>query len=106
MNTCYNALDYHVENGDADKIAIVYDSPVTNTVKEITYGELLDQVSRFAGVLAEKGIIKGDRVIINHPDIAECAVIGVEDELKGQLPLGLVVLKSGVNNDTKNSLTN
>ncbi|MBN1381405.1 MAG: propionyl-CoA synthetase [Deltaproteobacteria bacterium] len=83
LNTCYNALDYHVENGRKDQTAIIYDSPVTDTVKKITYGELLDKVSAFAGALAGIGVTKGDTVIIYMPMIPEaltavfaCARIG------------------------------
>lgn len=74
VNTCYNALDYHVEQGKGDKTAIIYDSPVTDTIKKITYSELLDTVARFAGVLAAQGVEKGDRVIIYMPMIPEAAV--------------------------------
>ena len=74
LNTCYNAIDYHVENGRADQVAIIYDSPQTNTVKKITYGELLEQVSRFAGVLTAQGLGKGDRAIIYMPMIPETAI--------------------------------
>ncbi|MCD6292708.1 MAG: AMP-binding protein, partial [Deltaproteobacteria bacterium] len=74
LNTCYNAIDYHVENGRADQVAIIYDSPQTNTVKKITYGDLLEQVSRFAGVLTAQGVGKGDTVIIYMPMIAETAI--------------------------------
>jgi len=73
MNTCYNAIDYHVENGRADQNAIIYDSPVTGTVKKYTYKELQDLVSRFAGVLKEQGVEKGDRVIVYMPMIPEAA---------------------------------
>lgn len=83
LNTCYNALDYHVENGRKDQTAIIYDSPVTDTVKKITYGELLNKVSRFAGALLGIGVKKGDTVIIYMPMIPEaltavlaCARIG------------------------------
>ena len=48
-NTCYNAVDLHVKNGNGEKIAIIYDSPITNSQKKITYTELKDQVSIFAG---------------------------------------------------------
>ena len=51
LNTCYNAVDRHVEQGRGDQAAIIYDSPVTGTVQTITYAELQDQVSRFAGAL-------------------------------------------------------
>ncbi len=82
-NSCYNAVDLHVENGRGDQAAIIYDSPVTDTIREYTYTDLKDQVSRFAGVLASKGVTKGDRVIIYMPMIPEavfamlaCARIG------------------------------
>ncbi|MEA3333501.1 MAG: propionyl-CoA synthetase [Pseudomonadota bacterium] len=74
LNTCYNAIDYHVENGRADQVAIIYDSPQTNTVKKITYSELLEQVSRFAGVLTAQGLKKGDTAIIYMPMIPETAI--------------------------------
>lgn len=74
LNTCYNALDRHVESGRADQIALIYDSPVTQTVRTYTYRELLDYVSRFAGVLHNLGIRKGDTVVIYMPMIPEAAV--------------------------------
>lgn len=75
LNTCYNALDYHVdERGRGDKIAIIYDSPVTNTIKKYTYAELRDKVAAFAGVLVEQGVTKGDRVIVYMPMIPEAAI--------------------------------
>ena len=74
MNTCYNALDRHVEGGRANQTAIIYDSPVTNTIRKITYRELLDQVSRFAGALKGLGVNKGDTVVIYMPMIPQAAV--------------------------------
>lgn len=74
LNTCYNALDCHVEAGRGDQTAVIYDSPVTATVKKISYSELLDQVSRFAGVLRSKGVSRGDRVVIYMPMIPEALV--------------------------------
>jgi propionyl-CoA synthetase len=74
MNTCYNAIDRHVENGRADQTAIIYDSPVTNTIKKITYKELQDKVATFAGGLASLGVTKGDTVVIYMPMIPEAAV--------------------------------
>lgn len=74
VNSCYNALDLHVETGRADQLALIYDSPVTGTVKTFTYRELLDQVARFAGVLAGHGVEKGDRVIIYMPMVPEAAI--------------------------------
>ncbi len=74
MNTCHLALDYHVANGRGDQVAIYYDSPVTESKKAITYKELLDQVSRFAGVLKQQGVSKGDRVLIYMPMVPEAAI--------------------------------
>ncbi len=74
MNTCYNAIDRHVENGRADQVAIIYDSPVTDTLLKITYKELLEKVSTFAGALASQGVGKGDTVVIYMPMIPEAAV--------------------------------
>jgi len=83
LNTCYNAVDYHVENGRAEQVAIIYDSPVTGTCQKITYKELLDRVSKLAGALTTQGVSRGDRVIIYMPMIPEavtamlaCARIG------------------------------
>ena len=74
MNTCYNAVDLHVEQGRGDQVAFIYDSPVTGTVRRITYRELRDEVARFAGALVDRGIGRGDRVIIYMPMIPEAAV--------------------------------
>jgi len=74
LNTCYNAVDYHVQDGRGDQTAIIYDSPVTNTVSKITYRELLDKVSTFAGALRDLGVSKGDTVIIYMPMIPEAPV--------------------------------
>ncbi len=74
VNTCYNALDRHVAAGRADQPALIYDSPVTQTIACFTYRELLHHVSRFAGVLVGQGVGKGDRVIIYMPMVPEAAV--------------------------------
>ncbi|NOX19692.1 MAG: propionyl-CoA synthetase [Nitrospirae bacterium] len=74
LNTCYNALDRHVEGGRADQVALIYDSPVTDTIKKFTYRELLDRVARFAGVLRKLGVQKGDTVVIYMPMIPEAAI--------------------------------
>ncbi|MBS1112426.1 MAG: acyl-CoA synthetase/AMP-acid ligase [Nitrospirae bacterium] len=74
LNTCYNALDRHVESGRADQTALIYDSPVTKTIQKFTYRELLDTVARFAGVLKSLGVKKGDTVVIYMPMIPEAAV--------------------------------
>ncbi len=64
MNTCHLALDIHVENGRGNQLALIYDSPVTDTQKTFTYRELLDKTSRFAGALKNLGVEKGDRVCL------------------------------------------
>ena len=74
VNTCYNALDLHVENGRADQLALIYDSPVTGKIQTFTYRELRDEVATFAGALAGLGVGKGDRVIIYMPMIPQAAV--------------------------------
>ncbi|MDH7594381.1 MAG: propionyl-CoA synthetase [Methanomicrobiales archaeon] len=74
LNTCYNALDRHVEAGDGDRTALIYDSPVTGTVRKYTYRALLDQVARCAGGLRRLGVQKGDRVVIYMPMIPETVV--------------------------------
>ena len=73
-NTCYNALDYHIEKGRGEKIAIIYDSPITNTQKKITYYELREKVALFAGALKKQGVVKKDRVIIYMPMIPEAVI--------------------------------
>lgn len=74
LNTCYNALDIHVENGRGDQNALIYDSPVTDTIQKFTYRQLRDKVAQFAGVLASCGVQKGDRIIIYMPMIPEAAI--------------------------------
>jgi propionyl-CoA synthetase len=76
LNTCFNALDRHVDGGRADQAAIIYDSPVTSTVETFTYRRLRDEVARFAGALAGLGVNRGDRVIIYMPMVPE-AVVGM-----------------------------
>ena len=74
LNTCYNALDVHIDNGRGDLAALIYDSPVTGTIKTYSYSELRDEVARFAGALKMQGVDKGDRVIVYMPMIPEAAV--------------------------------
>jgi len=74
LNTSYLALDYQIEQGRGDQLAIIYDSPVTNKKEKYTYKELLEKVSKFAGGLKSLGVTKGDRVIIYMPMIPETVV--------------------------------
>ncbi len=74
LNTCHNALDRHVDGGRADQLALIYDSPVTDTVRSYTYRELRDEVARLAGALAGLGVDKGDRVVIYMPMVPEAAM--------------------------------
>ena len=71
LNTCYNALDLHVDRGRGKQPALVYDSPVTGTVRTFTYGELRDEVARCAGMLRALGVERGDRVIVYMPMVPE-----------------------------------
>ncbi|AIZ65131.1 propionyl-CoA synthetase [Hymenobacter sp. DG25B] len=74
LNTAYLCLDYHVANGRAGQVALVYDSPVTQTLRRYTYEELLNLTARFAGGLRALGVEKGDRVIIYMPNMPEAVV--------------------------------
>jgi len=74
MNTCYLCLDYHTEQGRGEQIALIYDSPVTNTIKKYTYTELRDAVAKFAGGLQSLGVDKGNTVIIYMPLVPEAAI--------------------------------
>ncbi|HSP39448.1 MAG TPA: propionyl-CoA synthetase [Frankiaceae bacterium] len=76
LNTCHNCLDRHVDAGHGARTALIYDSPVTDTVQSFTYAELLDEVSRLAGALAGLGVGKGDRVVLYLPMVPE-AVMGM-----------------------------
>lgn len=74
LNTSWLALDYHCEQGRGDKAALIYDSPVTDTKQVYSYFELRDRVARIAGMLADQGVTKGDRVVIYMPMIPEAAM--------------------------------
>ncbi|MCC6930387.1 MAG: propionyl-CoA synthetase [Gemmatimonadaceae bacterium] len=74
LNTCYNAIDRHVENGRGEQAAVIYDSPVTGVKRTITFRELQDEVARFAGVLTSLGVAKGDRVVIYMPMTPEALI--------------------------------
>ena len=73
-NTCYNALDIHIDQGRGKKTALIYDSPITGNKSQYTYEELRSKVSKFAGALTNQGVSKGDRVIIYMPMIPEAVV--------------------------------
>jgi propionyl-CoA synthetase len=74
VNTCYNAIDRHVAGGRAEQTALIYDSPVTQTIKSFTFRELRDRVATCAGALASLGVSRGDRVIIYMPMIPEAVI--------------------------------
>ncbi|MEQ8805541.1 MAG: propionyl-CoA synthetase [Rhodospirillales bacterium] len=75
LNTCYNCLDRHVDEGNGARTALIYDSPVTGgTQRKYSYLQLRDEVATFAGVLAAQGVGKGDRVIIYMPMVPEAAI--------------------------------
>jgi propionyl-CoA synthetase len=74
FNTCYNTLDRHVEQGRADQTALIYDSPLTDSLKKFSYREMRDAVARFAGALRANGVQRGDRVVIYMPMVPEAAI--------------------------------
>ncbi len=74
LNTCYNALDVHIEKGRGEQAALIYDSPVTETVRSFSFSELRDEVAVFAGALATRGVGRGDRVLVYMPMVPEAVV--------------------------------
>jgi propionyl-CoA synthetase len=74
LNTCWNALDRHVAAGRGERIALIWDSPVTGRIERFSYAELQDRVARFAGVLKGLGVEPGDRVLIYMPMVPEAAI--------------------------------
>ncbi|OYV58737.1 MAG: hypothetical protein B7Z69_08890 [Actinobacteria bacterium 21-73-9] len=74
LNTCFNAVDRHVDEGRGDQAALIYDSPVTGTIASLTFSELRDQVARCAGALRDLGVTRGDRVVIYMPMVPEAVV--------------------------------
>ena len=89
-NTCYNALDFHIDQGKGNKTALIYDSPITGTKNKFTYDELRSKVSKFAGALSNQGVAKGDRVIIYMPMIPEACLLytspSPRDRQKSRMP--------------------
>ena len=73
-NSCYNALDLHIEKGRGEQKALIYDSPLAGIIRSYTYRELRDEVARFAGALLNEGVAKGDRVIIYMPMVPEAVI--------------------------------
>ena len=76
LNTCYNCIDRHIDRGRGKQLALIYDSPVTGTIRRFTFEELRDEVARVAGALAAQGVSAGDRVVIYMPMVPE-AVVGM-----------------------------
>ena len=74
VNTCYNALDRHVAGGRADQVALIHDSPLTNTISKFTYAEMLKEVQALAAVMQDFGVTKGDRVILYMPMVPEAVI--------------------------------
>jgi propionyl-CoA synthetase len=74
VNTCYNALDRQVLTGRADQVALIHDSPLTNSMSKFTYRQMLDEVKTLAAVIRDFGVSKGDRVIIYMPLVPEAVI--------------------------------
>ncbi|XP_043654256.1 acyl-CoA synthetase short-chain family member 3, mitochondrial [Drosophila teissieri] len=74
LNACYNSIDRHILAGRGCNVALIHDSPLTGTVRQVTYQELYDQIVLLAGGLAKLGVVKGDRVVIYMPLIPETII--------------------------------
>src|ERR1700726_321 len=74
VNTCYNALDRHVAGGRAQQVALIHDSPLSGSVTKFTYAEMLHEVKTLAAIMADFGVVKGDRVILYMPMVPEAVV--------------------------------
>ncbi len=74
LNSSYLALDYHVEQGRGEQIALIYDSPVTNSKETFTFIQLTELVAKFADVLQKQNVVKGDRVLIYMPMIPQAVI--------------------------------
>jgi propionyl-CoA synthetase len=74
LNTCFNCLDRHVAQGNGDRTALIYDSPVTGSKRSYTYAELTELTAKFAGILRTFGVEQGDRVLIYLPMISEAII--------------------------------
>ncbi len=72
-NTCWNAIDRHVEGGRADQTALIYDSPITGTKASFTYREMKAEIEALAAIIADQGIVKGDRVLLYMPMVPQAA---------------------------------
>ncbi|MBW2700620.1 MAG: acetate--CoA ligase [Deltaproteobacteria bacterium] len=73
-NITYNCLDRHVKDGKGDRQAIIWEGNEPDESKTFTYSELLAEVNKFANVLKDKGVKKGDRVSIYMPMVPELAI--------------------------------
>ena len=79
LNTCYEALDKHVDDGFGDQTAFIYDSPVANKKQRLSYKKMKHEASKFARVLLDLGVTKGDRVVIYMPMIPEVRSLALID---------------------------
>ena len=89
-NTCYNALDIHIDQGNGKRTALIYDSPITGNKSKFSYEELRSKVSIFAGALKYQGVNKGDRVIIYMPMIPEAVIAMLACARLGAIHLSLI----------------
>src|ERR1700761_7735321 len=74
VKTCYNALHRHAAGGRANQVALIHDSPLTGKITKFTYAELLKEVQALAAIMQDFGVVKGDRVILYMPMVAEAVV--------------------------------
>jgi len=73
-NACYNAVDIHVAEGRGEQVAVIYDSPVSDSKRSYTFAQLQSEVSLFAGVLKSRGVAGGDRVVVYVPMVPEALI--------------------------------
>lgn len=73
-NTCWNAIDRHVQAGRGDDLALIYDSAILGISRTYTFSELLDAVQVFSSILRSHGVAKGDRVVIYMPMVPEAVI--------------------------------
>lgn len=92
LNVSYNCIDIHCKEGRGTQNAIIFESPVTDTIKKYTYNELLDQVNKFSSLLVSEGVKKGDRVVIYMPNIPETLIAMLSCARIGKIIINFITL--------------
>lgn len=74
VNSCFNAVDRHVKGGRAEQLALIHDSPLTNSITTLTFAQLQQEVETLGAVMQDFGVAKGDRVVIYMPMVPEAVI--------------------------------